>query len=114
MHPYILLRASFSDTVAGTVAIPAGSTPHKYLGYACGNRTPDCQKIVAAIQAGAAGTIRADANGSGTFAAVPAGTYYLMISTKLNNQVLAWEQPVQLHPGANTVTLNAANAKPIN
>jgi hypothetical protein len=37
-----------------------------------------------------------------------------MISTKLNNQVLAWEQPVQLHPGANTVTLNAANAKPIN
>lgn len=113
-HPYILLRSSFSDTIANAVAIPAGSTPHKYLGFACGTRAPDCQKMFTAIQAGSAGSVRADASGSGTFPAVPAGTYYLMISARVNNQAYAWEQPVELHPGSNTVTLSLANAAPIN
>jgi hypothetical protein len=113
-HPYILLRSSFSDTVARTVAIPPDSSAHKALGLACANRTPDCQKIVAAIQADAAGSLRADANGGATFPAVPAGTYYLMISARVNNQPVAWEQAVQLHPGANTVTLDLRNAAAIN
>ncbi len=114
MHPYVLLRASLSSTIASSVAIPAGSTPHQYLGVACTLRTPDCQKIMAGIQSSAAAQVRADANGSATFAAVPAGTYYLMISARINNQVLAWEQPVQLHPGSNSITLSAANATPMN
>lgn len=114
-HPYILLRDSFNDTIARTVTIPPNSSAHKVLGLACGNRTPDCRKIVAAIQADSAGSIRADANGSGTFPAVPAGTYYLMISAKVsNNQVVAWEQPVRLHPGANTITLDLSNGAPVN
>jgi hypothetical protein len=113
-HPYILLRSSFSDTVARAVTIPPDSTAHKALGLACTNRTPDCQKIVAAIQADAAGSLRADANGGATFPAVPAGTYYLMISARYNNQVIAWEQAVQLHPGSNTVTLDLRNATPVN
>jgi hypothetical protein len=114
-HPYILLRDSFTDTIARTVAIPPDSSAHKVLGLACGNRTPDCQKIIAAIQADSAGSIRADANGGATFPAVPAGTYYLMISANVaNNKVVAWEQPVHLHSGVNTVTLNLQNATPIN
>jgi hypothetical protein len=113
-HPYILLRSGFSDTVARTVSVPPDSSAHKALGLACANRTPDCQKIIAAIQADSAGSLRADANGGATFPAVPAGTYYLMISARYNNQPLAWEQAVQLHPGSNTVTLSPANATPIN
>ncbi len=114
-HPYILLRDSFSDTIARTVTIPPDSSAHKVLGLACGNRTPDCARIVGAIQADSAGSIRADANGSGTFPAVPAGTYYLMISAKVSNtQVVAWEQPVHLHPGANSITLDLSNAMPVN
>jgi hypothetical protein len=114
-HPYILLRDSFSDTVARTVPVPPDSSAHKVLGLACGNRTPDCQKIVAAIQADSAGTMRADANGGATFPAVPAGTYYLMISANVgNNKVVAWEQPVHLHPGPNTVTLDLHNSTPLN
>jgi len=113
-HPYILLRDSFDSTVTRAVTVPQGSTPHKFLGFACGLRTPDCQKIVAAIQADSAGSVRSDPNGHATFPNVPAGTYYLMISANINNRVYAWEQPIQLHAGANTVTLNLSNATPLN
>jgi hypothetical protein len=58
--------------------------------------------------------VRADASGSGTFSAVPAGTYYLMISTRYNNQALTWDHPVELKPGANTLTLSVQNATPVN
>jgi hypothetical protein len=38
-----------------------------------------------------------------------------MISANVaNNKVVAWEQPVHLHSGVNTVTLNLQNATPIN
>jgi len=113
-HPYTLLRDSIPSLVAKAgVAIPAGSNAYKVLGQACGMRTPDCQKILDAIKASAASAVRADANGAGTFPAVPAGTYYLMISTRYNNQALTWDHPVQLKPGANSMTLSAQNATPI-
>jgi hypothetical protein len=81
---------------------------------ACGNRTPDCQKIMDAIKASAASAVRADANGSGTFPGVQPGTYYLMISSRYNNQSLVWGQPVQLKAGANSMTLDQRNATPLN
>jgi hypothetical protein len=37
-----------------------------------------------------------------------------MISTRYNNQGLAWGQAVQLKPGANSVALDPRNATPIN
>jgi hypothetical protein len=40
-------------------------------------------KDLDAIKANAASAVRADANGSGTFPGVPPGTYYLMISTRV-------------------------------
>ena len=92
-HPYVLLRTSFNDTLAGSgVQIPAGVQPYKFFGLACGNRTPDCQPMMNAIKASAASSVRADASGSGTFPGVPPGTYYLMISTRYNNQALVWLQ----------------------
>ncbi len=110
-HSYVLLRSSFNDTIVQSgVNIPAGTTPFKFLGLACGNRTPDCQTIMNAIKAGAASSVRADANGRGTFPGVPPGTYYLMISTRFNNQTLLWLQPVQVNAGTNSITLDARNA----
>ena len=96
------------------VTIPAGTTPFKFLGLACGNRTPDCQTIMNAIKAGAASSVRADVNGSGTFPGVPPGTYYLMISTRYNNQPLVWLQAVQVNAGSNSITLDARNATAMN
>jgi hypothetical protein len=113
-RPYILLRSSYADAVAkGGVSVPPGVSPYVYVGTACGNRTPDCQKMKDAINADAASAVRADANGKGTFPGVPPGVYYLMISTLYGGKPFAWGQPVQLKPGANSVTLDLSNATPI-
>lgn len=114
-HPYVLLRDSFTTVVAnGGVSVPPGTSPYKVFGMACAQRSPDCQKILGAIRASAASTVRADTNGSGTFPGVAPGTYYLMISTQFNNHGLVWGQPVQLRDGPNSVTLDQRNAVPVN
>jgi hypothetical protein len=113
--PYTLLRESFATIVAKAgIAVPPGTSPYKAFGMACGNRTPDCQKVVDAIKADSASASRGDANGSATFPGVQPGTYYLMISSQYNNQNLVWGQPVQLKAGPNSVTLNQQNAIPLN
>ena len=114
-RPYVLLRTSFNDTIAKSgVNIPAGTTPFKFLGLACGNRTSDCQTIMNAIKTSAISTVRADGNGTGTFPGVPPGIYYLMISTRLNNQPLVWLQQVHVNAGSNSITLDARNAAVMN
>ncbi len=113
-RPFVLLRSSYADAIAKSgVQVPAGVSPYVYVGAVCVNRSPDCQKIMTAINADAASAVRADGNGRGTFPGVPPGVYYLMISTLYNNQPLAWGQAVQLKPGANSVTLDLSNATPI-
>ena len=114
-HPYTLLRDSMANLAAKAgVVVPPGTSPFKTAGMACGNRTPDCQKITDAIKANAASAVRADANGNGTFSGIAPGTYYLMISTRYNNQGLVWSQPVQVKPGSNSLTLDQRNATPLN
>jgi hypothetical protein len=114
-HPYTLLRDSFDTIVSRAgIPVPPGSSAFKVIGSACANRTPDCQKILDGVKASAAAAVRADANGSGTFPAVAPGTYYLMISSRYNNQGLVWGQPVQLKPGPNSLTLDQHNAQPLN
>ena len=94
----------------GGVVIPPGMTGQKYIGSICTSRTPDCQKAIAAIQANAASAARADGNGKGALPGVPPGTYYLMVSTVYNKQVLTWGFRIDLKPGANNVTLDPSNA----
>jgi hypothetical protein len=36
-----------------------------------------------------------------------------MISAMINGKPLMWSQAVTLHAGANSMTLNAANAQPV-
>jgi hypothetical protein len=114
-RPYILLRHSYGSALAiGGVTVPAGTSPFKYAGTACGTHNADCPKISAAIKADAISAVRADANGRGTFPGVPPGTYYLMISAIYNRQPLVWAQAVQLSDGANSITLNQQDATPLN
>jgi hypothetical protein len=115
-RPYVMLRDSYANVLAkGGVTVPAGMSPYKYVGTACGpSRTPDCQKILDAVKASAASAVRADANGSGTFPGVAPGTYYLMISARYNNQALIWGQAVQVKPGPNSLKLDLSNAAPVN
>jgi hypothetical protein len=113
-RPYVLLRSSYAGAIANAgVSVPPGVSSYVYVGTACGNRTPDCKKIMDAINADAASAVRADAGGRGTFPGVPPGVYYLMISARYNNQALAWSQAVELKEGPNSVTLDLSNATPI-
>ena len=114
-RPYVLLRNSYANLVAKAgVTVPAGMTPYKYVATICVNKSPECQKVTDAIKADAASAVRADASGNGIFPGVPPGTYYLMISTRYNNQPLAWGQAVQLKAGPNSMALDQSNATPIN
>ena len=114
-HPYVLLRNSYANVIAKAgVTVPPGMTPYKYVATICFNKTPECQKVTDAIKADAASAVRADPSGNGIFPGVPPGTYYLMISTRYNNQPLAWGQAVQLKAGPNSMALDPSNATPIN
>ena len=114
-HPYVLLRDTYADALAkGGIVVPAGTTPLKYVGTVCGpGRTPECQKVLDAVNASAISAARADANGSAMMPGVPPGTYYLMISTRYNNQPIQWNQAVQLKAGANSITLDLKTAVPV-
>ena len=114
-HPYVLLRDSYADALAkGGVVVPVGTSPVKYVGSICGpSRTPECQKVLDAVNSSAISAARADMNGFTTLPGVPPGTFSLMISTRYNNQPLQWNQAVQLKPGANSITLDLKNAVPI-
>lgn len=115
-HPYVLLRDSYANALTkGGVTVPQGISAYAYVGQACAvqPRTAVCQNVLAAINSSAASAIRADATGNGTLPGVPPGTYYLMISARINNQPLVWSQPVTLRAGSNSITLSAANAQPM-
>ena len=113
-RPYILLRESYGAALAkGGVTVPPGANPYKYAADACAKQTPDCPKVSAAIKASAISAVRADSTGAGTFPGVPPGSYYLMISTRINNQSLIWGQAVQLKAGPTSLTLDQRNATPV-
>jgi len=110
-RPYVLLRDDYDTALKkGGIAIPAGMTGPKVVASLCGTRTPECQKALAAITSDAASAIRADITGKAAFPGVPPGSYYLMISTQYNKQNLSWAFKVDLHAGANSVTLDQRNA----
>ena len=114
-RPYVLLRDSYGDVLAKAgLSVPQGVSPYKFVGAACGTRTPDCQKAMDAIKGSAASAVRADANGNGILPGVTPGTYYLMISTQYNQQPLVWGQAVHVNAGTNSVTLDLRNATPLN
>ena len=113
-YPYVLLRDSFSNAVSNAgVPVPAGMSAVKAYGTACANRTPDCQQFGAVWKADAISAARADATGKAILPGVPAGTYYLAISVRYNNQPIIWDMKVNLKAGANSVTLDPRNAAPV-
>jgi hypothetical protein len=112
---FILLRHTLATALAnGGFPVPAGSTPNKVIAATCAARTPDCQNLLAAINADSASLTRADASGKGDLPGVPPGAYYLMVSTRVNNQAIYWGFQVDLKAGPNRLTLDERNGVPIN
>jgi hypothetical protein len=116
VHPYILLRDDFATAIAKAgFPVPPGSTAFKVMGANCGpGRTPDCQRLLAGINADTASTIRSDVTGKAIFPGVPPGTYYLMISALYNQKTIFWGFKVELKAGPNILTLDARSAVPVN
>ena len=114
-RPYVLLRDTYANGLSKAgISVPPGMSPFKYVGTVCTARTPECQKILAAVNANAISAARADVNGTAVLPGVPPGTYYLMISARYNNQSLIWGQAIQLKPGPNSLKLDQSNATPMN
>jgi hypothetical protein len=110
-HPYMLLRDTLQTILAKSgFPVPPGSTPFNVIGATCAAKTPDCQKLLAGINADSASLARADANGKADMPGVPPGAYFLMISTRFNNQTLYWGFQVNLQAGPNLLTLDQRNA----
>jgi hypothetical protein len=84
------------------------------LGAACTKHTPDCQTMLNAIKEQKAALAFSDGNGKATFPGLPPGSYYLMISTRYNNQNFRWGFQVNLKEGQNSVTLDQNNGVPAN
>ncbi len=107
----LLLRDSYSNPLEKSgIEVPAGTSPHTLMGAARTNHTPDCQKIMAAVHAGAVSVARADASEKAVLSAVSAGMYYLMIPARYNKQPLVWGKPVQLKAGENTLSWTRRHA----
>jgi hypothetical protein len=112
---YTLLRDDFATVVAKSgTAPPPGMTPFQAYALACGIGMPDCQKITDSLRGEGASSARSDATGKAVLPGVPPGSYFVMISVVYNNQPLFWNFKVDLKPGANTATLDARNAVPLN
>jgi hypothetical protein len=113
-HPYVLLKDDLATALTkGGFPVPSGGSPFTVMAATCKSRTPECQKLLAAINADTASAIRADATGKASFPGVPPGVYYLMISGAYNNQLLYWGQKVPIHAGANAITLDQHNGVPV-
>jgi len=114
-HPYVLLRQDVATIIRKSgVASSPGMSAENALGAACAKRTPDCQTMLNAIKEQKAALAFSDGNDKATFPGLPPGWYYLMISTRYNNQGLRWGFKVDLKSGPNSVTLDQTNGVPAN
>jgi hypothetical protein len=80
---------------------------------ACQSRTPACQQGALALQAYSVGMATTDADGHAQTPPLPAGRYWVLSDTKVDNRRVMWNEPVDLKVGANSLTLDQRNAKPV-
>jgi hypothetical protein len=89
-----------------------GGAMHGFM-IACTQHTPDCQKAWNAIQARTVSLVKTDAAGHARMASLPAGRYYVFGTWTYNNRPMVWQEPIDLHPGGNTLALDLKNAYPV-
>jgi hypothetical protein len=107
----VLLRQSYREilTSAG-LTIPAGTSPFQFVATACASKSPECQKSQNAVRPNVVMAIRADSTGKSVFSKLAPGTYYLMISTRLDGKGVGWDQAVEVKDGSNSMTIDLHNA----
>ena len=96
----------------GFTQTPYGSIMHHFM-TACRQMTPECQKGLAAIEAKTAGSARTDATGRARTGALPPGRYYVFATLVVEDKPMVWQEPIDLHPGSNSLALDLNNAYPV-
>jgi hypothetical protein len=96
----------------GFTQTPYGSIMHHFM-TACRQKTPECQKGLAAIEAKTAGSARTDATGRARTGALPPGRYYVFATLVVEDKPMVWQEPIDLHPGSNSLALDLNNAYPV-
>ena len=96
----------------GFTQTPYGSIMHHFM-TACRQKTPECQRGLAAIEAKTAGSVRTDAMGRARTSALPPGRYYVFATLVVDDKPMAWQEPIDLHPGSNSLALDLNNAYPV-
>ncbi|HEY3950950.1 hypothetical protein [Phenylobacterium sp.] len=70
---------------------------------------PVCQSEIPAIVRGALGRVMTDAQGHAQTPQIPSGRYYVVGVSAIQGKPVVWVQPVNVQPGANTLTLDQLN-----
>jgi hypothetical protein len=91
----------------------SGGQPIEKLFAACkighGGTMEDCKRGMQAMLSGALGVAATDDAGHARTGAVPPGRYYVVGFVPYQGHSLMWHMPVDMRPGANSVTLGPEN-----
>ncbi|MGH9941725.1 MAG: tetratricopeptide repeat protein [Pyrinomonadaceae bacterium] len=107
-----LFKQSFGEDLRRKGQVPAGSsaklTPLEFWVRSCLTPTGNCRQAMIEMRANSVADIMLDADGKATLPGVPPGAYYVYVIARAVPP-RAWEQSVELKPGANSVTLDPRN-----
>jgi hypothetical protein len=96
----------------GFTQTPYGSIMGNFM-IACRQKTPQCQKGLSAIESRTASSVRTDATGHARTTSLPPGRYYVFATLVFGDKPMAWQEPIDLRPGSNSLTLDLDNAYPV-
>ena len=96
----------------GLQSTPDGSVLQNWM-RACQSRTPACLQGAQALQPYSVGFATTDAEGHAQTPPLPAGRYWVLSDTKIDNRRMMWNQAVDLKAGGNSLTLDQRNAMPV-
>jgi len=112
----VVLKDSLENVLAHAGVSPGGrSSRVSAWSDACGTapREQTCQAGIGGVHSYQVAVARLDANGSTTFANIPAvGTFYIIVDTSRSHH-LFWNVRVDLKPGSNVIKLEESNTTPV-
>src|SRR5262249_47371913 len=76
---------------------------------ACHNRTPMCKQGIDAMAVAYLARFQLDVNGRANLSGVPTGTVWIVALGRTTNKHLAWNVPLEIKPGTNTIKFGKSN-----
>jgi hypothetical protein len=80
---------------------------------ACLSKAPACEQGARALKVYSVGLVTTDADGRAQTPPLPAGRYWVLSDTKIDNKRWMWNQPVDVKGAQTSLTLDQQNAIPV-